>query len=116
VTYLIGLVVADIMNILPFPRSALCSTHSLLKRLEQDLTMLLVECKAYADNTATAPSISRTAVASIELMHYRIGKGIAGLKSKLGATKVELSLRMNSDGGDDLGQWIQQAGKLEARS
>jgi len=44
-TYLIGLSIAMLMNILPSCRLALTATHRSLNRLEQDLTMLLLECK-----------------------------------------------------------------------
>ena len=78
------------------------------------MTMLLVQCKAYADNTATTPGISRVAIASIELMHTRIIKNLSDLKGKLAATKIELSLRLKGEASEDLEEWINQAGTLEA--
>jgi len=113
-TYLIGLGVAVLMNIFPTPNSSLAATHTLLKGLEQDLTMLLVQCKAYADNTATTPGISRAAIASIELLHARITKSLKSLKGKMPATRVELGIRFNSEAAADLEQWINEATKLEA--
>ena len=54
-TYLIGLAVAVLVNLLPTPKLAMNATSSHMARLEKDLTMLLLQCKAYADNTAHAP-------------------------------------------------------------
>ena len=113
-TYLIGLAIAVIMNLFPCPNSALAASHKHLCRLEQDLTMLLVQCKAYADNTGAQQGISRAAMASIELLYARIIQNVTGLKSRLPGTKVELTLRCNFDGAEDLRQWITQAGKLQA--
>ena len=113
-TYLIGLAIAVLMNIFPFYNSALSSTHDLLTRLEKDLTMLLVQCKAYADNTATNTGISRAAIASIELLHARIARTTNELKSKLPATKIELAVQFKKEAAADLAQWIGQAEKLQA--
>lgn len=113
-TYLVGLAVAVLMNIIPYYNSSLRATHNHLARLEQDLTMLLVQCKAYADNTGATPGISRAAMASIELLYSRIVQNVKGIKSKFAATSVELALRMNSTGAEDLRQWISQTEKVQA--
>lgn len=113
-TYLIGLTIAVLMNIFPSPNSAVGATHKHLTRLEQDLTMILVQCKAYADNTGTTPGITRAAMASIELLYTRIIQNITGVKSRLPATKIELGLKCNTEAAEDLRQWINQAGKIQS--
>lgn len=112
VTYLIGLSVAVVMNLLPTCRLALTATSASLNRLEKDLSMLLVECKSYADNTAQNNEMSRSAIATIEMLDDRISNSTKTLKAKLAATKVELSWRCQVNAAKDLEEWIKQAEKL----
>jgi len=113
-TYLIGLAVAVLMNVLPTSRFALNATHTSLSRLEKDLTMLLLECKSCADNTAANQGSSRSAVANIIMLDNRISNTTKTLKAMLPATKVELSWRCQSNAAKDLTEWVVQAEKLRA--
>ena len=112
ITYQIGLVVAVIVNIFPSLKLSLAMTHDHMSRLEKDLSMLLMQCKAYADNTATVPGISRAASATIEMLSDRIIKTTKGLKSNLGSAKIELAWQCKSYAADDLEEWVSQAENL----
>jgi len=111
-TYLIGLSIAVVMNLLPTCRLALTATSASLNRLEKDLTMLLLECKSYADNTSQNSELSRSAIATIEMLDDRISNTTKALKAKLAATKVELSWRCQANAAKDLEEWVAQAEKL----
>jgi hypothetical protein len=111
-TYLVSLAIALLMNAFPLPNFAFQSNHALLRRLEKDLTMLLIETKAYADNTGIKPAVSRAAIASIELMHTRIKATVATLKDNLPATKTELSWMCKGNAANDLSEWVDQSEKL----
>ena len=114
ITYVIGLTIAFLMNVFPRPNFAINATHSHLSRLEKDLTMLLIQCKAYADNTAISPGISRAAIASIELLYSRINGTVKGLKAKFPGTRVELACRCQHQAAADLEEWVLGAEKLLA--
>eukprot|EP00581_Thalassiosira_minuscula_P029612 CAMPEP_0183780858 /NCGR_PEP_ID=MMETSP0739-20130205/57346_1 /TAXON_ID=385413 /ORGANISM="Thalassiosira miniscula, Strain CCMP1093" /LENGTH=745 /DNA_ID=CAMNT_0026023905 /DNA_START=224 /DNA_END=2461 /DNA_ORIENTATION=- len=105
-TYHIGLAIAVLVNISNF---ALDSVYSLLSRQEKDLTMLLLECKVYADNTGKHPEKARTAMATIELLTKRISTTTKRLKAKLPAATLELSLRCRSKATQDLAEWTKQS-------
>jgi uncharacterized membrane protein YgaE (UPF0421/DUF939 family) len=111
-TYLMSLVVALLMNVIPVPNFALRSTHSQLQRLQKDLTMLLLESKTYSNNTGIKPEVSRGAVASIELMHTRITATVKDLSAKLPATRTELGLMCKGRAAKDLAEWVDQSEKL----
>lgn len=109
-SYWIGLCFAVLVNLFPSPRLALTSTHTLLRRLEDDVAMLLEEGKQFASHTATRPGISRAATACIEMLQRRINTTVKDLKSKMAPTAVELSLRCRrADAISDLHEWITQA-------
>ena len=114
-TYFICLAIALLMNIFPFPNFALKTTSKSLKRLEKDLTMLLLACKTYSNNNGTNLKIARQAISTIEFMHTRICETVGTLKKKLPATKVELLLMKCQGGqtaGRDLEEWVSQTEKL----
>eukprot|EP00567_Pseudictyota_dubia_P005354 CAMPEP_0197436528 /NCGR_PEP_ID=MMETSP1175-20131217/3967_1 /TAXON_ID=1003142 /ORGANISM="Triceratium dubium, Strain CCMP147" /LENGTH=961 /DNA_ID=CAMNT_0042965837 /DNA_START=69 /DNA_END=2954 /DNA_ORIENTATION=- len=110
-TYLIGMIIALLMNSANF---ALRSTHSNLESLEKDLTMLLNQCKAYSTNLVIAPDVSRAAAASIEMLYTRIADTVKCLKAELAASKVELLLQFKSKAANDLSEWIVAAEQLLA--
>lgn len=111
-TYLVSLAIALLMNAFPLPNFAFQSNHALLKRLEKDLTMLLIETKTYADNTGIKPALSHAAIASIELVHTRIKVTVTVLKENLPATKTELSWMCKGNAANDLSEWVDQSEKL----
>ena len=114
-SYWIGLCIALLMNALPYLSNfAIQHTHQNLNRLEEDMTMLLLQCKAYSDHTASKPSIARAATASIELLQRRITKTVKTLKGKLSATTTELSWQCRSEAISDLSEWIAEAETLLA--
>ena len=107
-TFYIGLSVALLMNIFNF---SLTSTHRHLLRLEKDLIMLLLQCKAYSETTGTASS-PIPAMANIEMLQTRIVGTVKKLKCELPASKVELSFLCKSRESKDLSGWITQTGKM----
>lgn len=111
-TYMISLLIALLVNIVPFPNFALRSTHESLKRLEKDLTMILLASKSYSDHVGTDINIARTSIASIEFMHTRISSTVEGLKKSLPATKVELGWMCKEKAAQDLGEWISHSEEL----
>lgn len=112
-TYLVSLVIALLMNVLPSPNFALSTSHKCLKRLEKDLTMLLLASKTYSDNNGTNMKMARTAIASIEFMHTRIGETISTMQAQLPATKTELRWMCKNQAANDLAEWIDHAAKLQ---
>ena len=113
--YFICLGIALVMNIFPFPNLALHKTSKSLKRLEKDMTMLLLACANYSNNNGTNLKIARQAVSTVEFMHTRIRETVDTLKKGLPATKVELELLRCQGGklaGKDLAEWVDHTEKL----
>jgi uncharacterized membrane protein YgaE (UPF0421/DUF939 family) len=110
-TYLIGLFIALLMNvIIPSFGLGIISRH--LKRLEQDMTMLLLQTKTYTESTGSNPALARRAIASIELLHSRITVTIKNLKGVLPAAETELRYSFRSGAARDLREWVLQAESL----
>uniref|UniRef100_A0A7S4RJA5 Integral membrane bound transporter domain-containing protein n=1 Tax=Ditylum brightwellii TaxID=49249 RepID=A0A7S4RJA5_9STRA len=105
-TYLIGIMVALLSNIIPFPNFVLKSTHKKLQKFENDFAMLLLETKAYSENTAITPALSIAARASIELLQSRICSTIKELKADLPATRTELEIRCKKKASKALSDWV----------
>ena len=113
-TYIIGLSIAIIVNIFPFMRSSAYLLHKKMSRLEKDFTILLMQCKIYADHTATAPIISRVTSATIDMISARIIKNVKAIKKSLSSAKVELRWQCKSRAINDLDEWVHQLEKLLA--
>jgi hypothetical protein len=113
---MIGLTVAVLVNLLPRPNLALNKTHVQLQRSEKDFTMLLRQCKYYAENVSSeTPNEARAAIAFIEMLHHRIAKAIKTLKTQLPGTQTELHCTCRpSATRNKLGEWVDQADQLLA--
>ena len=105
-TYLIGLSMALLVSCCSL---ALGTVHQLLSRQESDMTMLLLEAKAYADHTGVTPEVARTAMATIEMLCDRISSTTKQLKAQLPAAEVELSWRCRRKAALDLAAWVKQS-------
>ena len=109
---MVAIVIAVLVNAVPFPNFAVRTTHHLLKRFEEDLTMLLLETKTYSDSAACDRTLARSAIASIEMMHTRTSTTVKNLKQKLPASKAELHWLCKAKAATDLEEWVQQSEEL----
>lgn len=107
-TYLVGLAVALLMNLLPLigPTLATRSIHKSLVKLEQDTTLFLLRTQAYTNSAGRSSRLMEAAVASIEVLTDRIDNSIKELSKTLPAAKKELELVRRHEDAKRLCAWI----------
>jgi uncharacterized membrane protein YgaE (UPF0421/DUF939 family) len=107
-TYLVGLAVALLMNLLPLfgPTLATRSIHKTLVKLEQDTALLLLRTQAYTNSAGQSSQLMEAAVASIEVLTNRIDNSMKELSKTLPAAKKELELFRRHEDSKRLCAWI----------
>jgi uncharacterized membrane protein YccC len=107
-TYLVGLAVALLVNLLPLigPSLATRSIHTSLVKLEQDTTLLFLRTQAYTNSAGQSSRLMEAAVASIEVLTDRIDSSIKELSKTLPAAKKELELVKRHEDAKRLCAWI----------
>ena len=114
ITYIIGLAIALLVNLFPFFRSSLFLLRKQISRLEKDFTVLLIQCRTYADITASAPGISRVSSATIDMMSDRIIKSVKEIRENVDPAIVELSWQCEAYSAKSLKEWVTQLENLLA--
>ena len=107
-TYLVGLAVALLMNLLPLfgPTLATRSIHKTLVKLKQDTALLLLRTQAYTNSAGQSSQLMEAAVASIEVLTDRIDNSMKELSKTLPAAKKELELVRRHEDSRRLCAWI----------
>jgi uncharacterized membrane protein YgaE (UPF0421/DUF939 family) len=107
-SYLIGLAVALLMNLMPpfRPNTATRQAHQLMQRMDKDFFLLFMQVRYYTFNTGQSPKVARAAGATIDLLVKRINPTIQKLKELLPSIRAEAITKNDKAKVERLDRWI----------
>eukprot|EP00980_Cylindrotheca_fusiformis_P006733 scaffold1400_cov137-Cylindrotheca_fusiformis.AAC.11 len=107
-SYLIGLLVALGMNLIPpfRPNTATRQAHQIMVLMARDFFLFFMQVRYYTFNTGQAPKVARTAGATIDLLVKRINPSIQNLKKLLPFIRAEAITSAGRSNVDRLDRWI----------